>query len=141
MGRLGGNITAATVAGMTLIVVYGGTKPNFVWHFCGVLWSQFSGGLDFRDVQQHDRDVVLNGVDTAADAAFQAGSVGVQDDRLLAIGADQHVQQILRNHGEFILNRVSGWWRLAERVSRPTLSECCDGIESPFKFTPSGSEV
>lgn len=54
-------------------------------------------------VYQHDRDIVLNGVNTAADAAFQALPVRVQNDRLFTDRADQYVQQILGDHRDIIV--------------------------------------
>lgn len=47
--------------------------------------------LNLSGVQKHDGDVVLNRVNTAADAAFQAFPVGMEDYRLLAVGANQNV--------------------------------------------------
>jgi methylenetetrahydrofolate dehydrogenase (NADP+) / methenyltetrahydrofolate cyclohydrolase len=49
-------------------------------------------------VQKHDRNVILNGVDTTAVATLQALPIRLQHDRLLATRANQHVQQMLRNH-------------------------------------------
>jgi hypothetical protein len=65
-----------------------------------------SGGINFGNVQQHDGDVVLDGVNPAADAAFQAFAVRAQQHRLFAFGADQHVEEILRNHSGSILARI-----------------------------------
>ena len=64
-----------------------------------------SGRVNRGGVHQHDRDVVLNGVDTAAFAAFQTFPVCIQDHWLLANRADQHIKQILRDHSRFILTR------------------------------------
>ena len=71
-----------------------GREPNFVWS----LSVPGSGGVNLSRVHEHDRDVVLNGVNPAAFAAFQAFPVRVQDYLFLANRADQHVKQILRNH-------------------------------------------
>ena len=76
-----------------------GRKPNFVGCSVGI----GSGRVNRSGVHQHDRDVVLNGVHTAAFAAFQTLPVRIQDHRLLANRADQHVKQILRNHSGFIV--------------------------------------
>lgn len=62
-----------------------------------------SGRVNCRDVYQHDRDIVLNGVNAAADTAFQALPIRVQDDRLFTDRADQHVQQILGDHRDIIV--------------------------------------
>ena len=45
----------------------------------------------------------MNGVNTAALAAFEARIVVDQDNRLLANRADEHVEEILRNHDRFIV--------------------------------------
>src|ERR1019366_8608529 len=74
-----------------------GRKPNFV--------DSGSGRVNRSGVHQHDRDVVLNGVHTAAFAAFQTFPVRLQDHRLLANRADQHLKQILRNHSGSIVPR------------------------------------
>jgi hypothetical protein len=62
-----------------------------------------SGGVDSGDIDQHDGDVVLDGVDPAADATFEALPVRVQNHRLLANRTDQYVEQILGNHTETIV--------------------------------------
>ena len=49
-------------------------------------------------VDQHDGNVILNGVDTAALGAFEAGAVRAQSDRFFAFGADKDVEKIGRNH-------------------------------------------
>jgi hypothetical protein len=71
-----------------------GRKPNFVWwrQTAGCPIGRDSGGVDRRDINQHNWDVVLNGVNAAADAAFETLSVRVQDNRLLTNGADQNVE-------------------------------------------------
>jgi hypothetical protein len=68
----------------------------------------WSGGkllrcLDFGGVNEHDWNVVLNGVNTATLAAFEARVVVDQGDRLLADRANEHVEEILRNHDAFIV--------------------------------------
>ena len=62
-----------------------------------------SGGVNFREVDEHDGDVVLDGVNPAADGAFQTLAIGVQNHRLLAHRADQDVEQILRDHRGIIV--------------------------------------
>lgn len=57
-----------------------------------------SGGVDGGGVDEHDGDVVLDGVNPVADGAFEALSVGGREHRLLADGADQYIQEILGNH-------------------------------------------
>ena len=54
-------------------------------------------------INQQDGDVVLNGVDAAAYAAFQAFAVFFQDHRFLANRADEDVEKILRNHSDIIV--------------------------------------
>src|ERR1019366_1996989 len=81
-----------------------GREPNFVlWR--GALPVADSGSVDGSGVHQHDREVVLNGRHTAAFAAFQTIPVRVQDHWLLTDRADQHVKQILGNHGGSIVTR------------------------------------
>ena len=53
----------------------------------------YGGGVD-----EHDGDVVLDGVEAAAFAAFQAVAVVVQNHRFLANGANQHIEKIFRDH-------------------------------------------
>jgi hypothetical protein len=59
--------------------------------------------LNLGGVDQHNRDIVLNRVHAAAFAAFQAFAVRIQNHRLPANGANQHVEQILRNHRDNIV--------------------------------------
>jgi hypothetical protein len=65
------------------------------------------GRVSCGRVNQHDWNVVLNGVNAAALAAFQALPVGVQNHRLFANRTDQHIEQILRNHRGFIVRQVN----------------------------------
>ena len=67
------------------------------------LWLR---GFYGSGVDQHDGDVVLDGVDAAAFAAFQAVAV-VENYRFLANGANKHLEKILRNHGAFIVAPTS----------------------------------
>lgn len=64
-------------------------------------------GLDGCGVNEHDGDVILDGVDAAAFAAFQAGAVVVKNYRFLANRANQHLEKILRNHRVFIVAPTS----------------------------------
>jgi hypothetical protein len=57
-----------------------------------------SGGIDDRLVDQHDRDVIPNRVDTATLGALQALSLIFEHQRFLASGTDKDVEQLLRNH-------------------------------------------
>jgi hypothetical protein len=83
----------ATVAGLTLSVVLGREKTELcLVETDGCPIGRDSGGVDRRDINQHNWDVVLNGVNAAADAAFETLSVRVQDNRLLTNGADQNVE-------------------------------------------------
>ena len=54
-------------------------------------------GGDFGFFEEHDGDVVANGIDTPADVAFEAGAVGKQMDRLLADDTDENLEQLLGN--------------------------------------------
>jgi hypothetical protein len=62
--------------------------------------------VNFGDVDQHDRDVVLNRVNAPAGAAFQTLTVPIRNYRLLANRAHQHIKQILRNHNHCIVPRA-----------------------------------
>ena len=64
---------------------------------------RISGWINSGGVHQHNRDVVLNGVDTMAFATLQASTVGIQHHRLLANRANQDFQQIRRNHRDIIV--------------------------------------
>src|ERR1700687_4303299 len=79
--------------------------------------SSDSGGVDGSGVHQHDRNVVLNGVHTAAFAAFQTIPVRGRKHWLFANRADQHVKQILRNHNRSILQ-----WRGRQKVCLPPVT-------------------
>jgi methylenetetrahydrofolate dehydrogenase (NADP+) / methenyltetrahydrofolate cyclohydrolase len=80
---------------MTLSVVWRGPKPNFV--------APASGRIRRGSVDQQDRDVVLNGIDAVAYAAFQTFPVFFQDHRFLANRADEDVKKILGNHSGSIV--------------------------------------
>ena len=58
-----------------------------------------SGRVDNGFVNQHDRDVVPNGIHAATLATLQALSFVFESERFLADRANQHIEQILRNHG------------------------------------------
>ena len=57
-------------------------------------------------IYQHDGDVILNGVNTATHAAFQALSIRIERHGFLANRANQHIQQILGNHDSVIVTRI-----------------------------------
>lgn len=59
--------------------------------------------IDGGGINQQDRNVVLNGIHTAASTAFQALPIFFQDQRFLAKRADEDVEQILGNHGATIV--------------------------------------
>ena len=88
--------------------------------------------FDACGVHQHDRDVVLNGVHTAAFAAFQTIPVRVQDHWLLTDRADQHVKQILGNHGRSIVTRSGCRFRATPTTRHGVLVRHSDAIESLF---------
>jgi hypothetical protein len=83
------------LARMTLSVVWRGPKPNFV--------APASGRIRGGSVDQQDRDVVLNGIDSVAYAALQTFPVFFQDHRFLANRADENVKKILGNHSGSIV--------------------------------------
>src|SRR5260370_29567758 len=88
--------TAGSVLRVTLSVVWGpGNRP--CRGGAGGLAVPVSGRVNLGGVDQHDRDVVLNGVHTAAFSAFQTNPRCAQNPRLLATRANQHVKPILRN--------------------------------------------
>ena len=61
------------------------------------------GRVDNGFVNQHDWNVVPNRINTATLAALQALSFILQSERLFADWANQHIQQILRNHDAAML--------------------------------------
>jgi hypothetical protein len=83
-----------------------------------------SGRIDSCGIQQHDRDVVLNRVNTATDAAFQAAAIGVENDRLFAIRTNQDVEQILRNHRDSIVIVYGGMRDEVECGEKHTGTRC-----------------
>ena len=58
----------------------------------GIWTVQVLGFVNRGDVDQHDGDLVLDWVDSAADAAFEAFSVDVHEYWFLANRADQYVE-------------------------------------------------
>jgi hypothetical protein len=79
-------------------------EPNFVGF---VMWRGFiplniglSGGVNGGGIHEHDRNIIPDGIHALAFAAFQALAVHVEHDRRPANRTDQHVEQILRNHGK-----------------------------------------
>ena len=93
-------MTRTSVAKLTLNVVFETENRTLETRKPGY---RFSGGVDLRGVYQHDWDVILDGVDPAALAAFQTVALRTQSHRLLANRADQHIEQILRNHSGSIV--------------------------------------
>ena len=71
-----------------------------------------SGRVDNRFVNQHDWNVVPNGIDPATLAALQALSFVLQGERFLADRANQHIQQILRNHDADMLTPACQHWSM-----------------------------
>jgi len=67
--------------------------------------SADSGGVDFGFIHQKNGDVVADGVNPAALGAFQAFAISLHSQRLLADGANQDIQQVLRNHDGIVLHR------------------------------------
>jgi hypothetical protein len=57
-----------------------------------------SGGVDNGFVNQHDWDVVPNRIYAATLATLQTLSFVLESEGFLADRANQHIQQILRNH-------------------------------------------
>jgi hypothetical protein len=62
-------------------------------------------------VDQENGDIVANRVDAPALVALKAFSVFLEQQRLLARGADQDIEQILRNHASILqLWRRAAHW-------------------------------
>ena len=61
-----------------------------------------SGRIDNGFVNQHDWDVVPNRIYAATLTALQTLSFVLQSEGFLADWANQHIQQILRNHGCYV---------------------------------------
>src|ERR1700678_1056702 len=124
-----------------------GRELNFVsWNrAAGRPVRRDSGGVDRRDVDQHDRNIVLNRVNAAADGTFQAESVRIRDHRLFTDGADQYVKQILRNHRDNIVmlhdaaGKGKGQFFLPGKA--PGKTGECDAIESLFALRDFRNEV
>ena len=62
-----------------------------------------SGGVNGGGIDKHDGNVILDRVNTAADAAFQPFVTFSQGYRFLAKGTDEHVKEVLRNHTGYII--------------------------------------
>ncbi len=65
--------------------------------------SRFAGadsGFDYGFVHEHDGNIVLDGINASASCALEALAIIFQLQRLLARGADENVEKILRNHHE-----------------------------------------
>ena len=69
------------------------------------LSGYLSDRINRSGVDEHDRDVILDGVHTAAFAAFETLAIRTQSHRLLADRADEDVEEILGDHDRFILQR------------------------------------
>ena len=61
------------------------------------------GGFDNRLIHQQNRDTVADGIYPVALTALQAFAFMLQDQALLADGADQNFQQLWGDHGGMIL--------------------------------------
>jgi hypothetical protein len=74
------------------------TKPGVTLDevLAGYLFGFDGGGID-----EHDRDVILDGVNAMASATFQAVPL-VERHRLFANGANQQIKKVLGNHGEIV---------------------------------------
>lgn len=118
IGRRGGDMKVPAVAKMTQNVVSSREGTELCRISYRLMRIQAASGVDLSGVHQHDRDVVLNGVHTAAFGAFQAIPIGIQNHRLFANRADQHVKQILRNHNGSIV-ALSGARVRADAFVRP----------------------
>ena len=57
-------------------------------------------GIDSRLIQQHNWDVVLDGIDAPTARTFQRFPFGNDGD--LAFRADENFEQLLINHGEIL---------------------------------------
>lgn len=82
-----------------------GRKHNLSFLVVAVAGRRISGGVNLGGIHKHDWDIVLNRVDAAALAAFEAVCGCAEHDRLLADRANQYVEQILRDHGPYIVAR------------------------------------
>lgn len=71
--------------------------------------GRISGRVDLGGIHEHDGDIVLNRVDAAALAAFEAIRGSTEHDRLFTDRANQYVEQILRDHGDSIVARGGEW--------------------------------
>jgi hypothetical protein len=98
VGHRGQNDTMCrSVSTQKTAVCQGRTREgNGLW-----LRGVYGGGVD-----QHDRDVVLDWINAAAFPTLQTAAVAVKNYRLLANGANEHIEKILRNHGVFIVART-----------------------------------
>jgi hypothetical protein len=90
--------TVAHVARLTLNVDTTGKSRN--------LTRPPLDGVNRGGIEQHDRNVILNRVNTAALTTLQALPIRIQHHWLLAKRADQHVEEVLRNHGGSIVSPI-----------------------------------
>ena len=77
---------------MTLRVVFHETEDVF--------GDQVLGSINGSGINQQNRNAILYRINAAALPAFQAGRILFQNERFLTGGANQDVEQILRNHNE-----------------------------------------
>ena len=85
-----------------------GTKGGCLWLDCG--------GVD-----EHDRNVILDGIDAPALTTFQSLLIRGRQNRLLADRTHQHVKQILRHHMLHIVFQIC----TLQMISDMDLSQIC----------------
>jgi len=68
------------------VVLYRNKNRTLSGTIVGPLWLD-GGGID-----QHDRNVILNGIDAVALSAFQSFFISGQSNRLFAKRTNQHVE-------------------------------------------------
>jgi len=73
---------------------------------CLITWldTDISCRVDRGFIYQQNRNVVADWINPMALAAFQAFSVALDAQRLLAHWANQNIQQILRDHEQIVLH-------------------------------------
>ena len=57
-----------------------------------------SGGIDYRLIDEHDGDIVANGIESVALCTLQTRAASFDLERLLADRADENIQQVLGDH-------------------------------------------
>lgn len=81
-------------------------------------WAKNIGGLfsfDGGGIDEHDRDVILDGVNAVACATFQAVPL-VERHRLFANRANQQIKKVLGNHGENCSVSTVAWRAACEDI-------------------------